>query len=96
MAKVNKRIYIKHRPLLLAEIDDKNNVKVWCPFCGIYHHHGVGRDEERNKPMRRAAHCDRSSYRLTESGRMVSITRSPFLETGYWYIDKKLADKRTK
>src|SRR5690625_838659 len=45
-------------PILIGELTpNERQVKVWCPYCKKYHHHGYN-DRFKNKGMeQRVAHC---------------------------------------
>lgn len=61
-------------------------IKVWCPFCHEWHHHGWNDDLFRNMGGLRNAHCAPLVRKQNES-RSESCSEecvSPFRKTGYF------------
>jgi hypothetical protein len=73
----------KDFPILLGERTSYGTqIKVWCPFCAVYHYHGWPEPNSFSSPDHRVAHCH--------------IPTSPFLEHGYLLYDKARYDKATR
>lgn len=75
MIRTNK----KARPLLVGEVNENGNIKVWCPYCADYHFHGWDGERE-DEVQHRVAHCSNPSPFLDfhdEIGRGYYIGKAP-------------------
>ena len=79
--------YPRSMPVLLAERVDASHVRVWCPYCRCYHHHGGGKDWEGY----RVAHC--GTHYADRDERLRPLV-SPFHETGYVLVKPQEAGGR--
>jgi hypothetical protein len=71
------------KPILRGVLDgipDEHNwpIKVWCPHCRDYHHHGWPINAATDALFHRVAHC------LTIDRRGRRLSPSPYIESGYY------------
>lgn len=43
--------HVPHRP-------DNRYIRVWCPFCGVFHTHGWGMNDDPSIAQHRSPHCN--------------------------------------